>query len=118
MLGHICSPEFLMSAPKTLTALRTSLATCVISLAMGTGAGFAADTPPQAHPAQSKEMREKMATMHDQMAACLRSDSSVKTCHEKMMKTCHETMGETDCPMMGMHEHPMKDHPMGTMAPK
>lgn len=36
----------------------------------------------------SKEDREKMAKAHEEMAACLRGDQPVKTCHE----TLHEKM--------------------------
>lgn len=108
-----------MNAPTTSIAFRSMLAACAIALAIGTGAAYAADAPPPAHAAPSKEMREKMATMHEQMAACLRSDKAVATCHEEMMKACRETMGDKGCPMMGKrHDHMMKDHDMGAMPPK
>lgn len=107
-----------MNTRKTSIVLRSTLAACAIALSMSTGAAFAADAPQPAHPAPSKEMREKMATMHEQMASCLRSDKAVATCHDEMMKSCKDTMGEKGCPMMGMHDHMTKDHPMGTMPPK
>jgi transcriptional antiterminator Rof (Rho-off) len=99
-------------------ARRSTLAACAIALTMGTGAAFAAEASQAAYPAPSKEAREKMATMHEQMATCLRSDKLIATCHEEMMKSCHDTMGDKGCPMMGPHDHMMKDHPMGAMAPK
>ena len=51
--------------------------------------------------APPKEVREKMATLHEQMAACLRSDKPLADCHSEMMKSCQDTMGKKDCPMMG-----------------
>jgi hypothetical protein len=64
-------------------------------------AASAAEPPaPPAEP--SKEMRAKMASAHERMAACLRSDKSITECRSEMMKSCREVMGEHGCPMMGM----------------
>jgi len=66
---------------------------------------WSADAAPSTVPSQaapSKEMREKMATLHEQMAVCLRSDKSVAECRTEMMKSCQETMGAQSCPKMGM----------------
>jgi hypothetical protein len=104
-----------MHTPKQSIPLRSTLAACAIALAIGAGSAFAADAPAPAHPAPSMEMRAKMATMHEQMAACLRSDKVMATCHEEMMKSCHDTMGEKGCPMMGMRDHAMTDNPMEAM---
>lgn len=69
----------------------------------GTTAAFAADLPAGAQqPAPSKEMREKVATLHEQMAACLRSEKPFAECRAQMMKSCQSTMGTQGCPMMGM----------------
>jgi hypothetical protein len=43
-----------------------------------------------------------MAALHEQMAACLRSDKSIADCQTEMMKSCRDTMGTQACPMMGM----------------
>lgn len=68
-----------------------------------TTAAFAAAPPVDAQqPVPSKEMREKMATLHEQMAACLRSDKPFAECRAEMMKNCQSTMGTQSCPMMGM----------------
>ena len=48
----------------------------------------------------SKDDREKMAKLHENMASCLRSDKEVKACHEQMMTGCKDTMGEKFCAMM------------------
>lgn len=91
-------------------------------------AAFAADPPAAAQqPAPSKEMREKMATLHEQMAACLRSDKPFAECRAEMMKNCQSTMGAKGCPMMdmmgmgkggmGMHGGMMQD-PSTSSSPK
>lgn len=60
-------------------------------------------------------MREKMATLHEQMATCLRSDKAVGDCRAQMTKNCNEMMRQKDCPMvgMGMHGRMMSPHPDG-----
>jgi hypothetical protein len=83
------------------------IATVALLLHMGTA--LSAEPPAQGHPVLSKEQREKMATIHEQMAACLRSDKPVADCHREAMKSCQEMMGKEGCPMMGaMHEHMMQ----------
>src|SRR6185312_13350181 len=62
-------------------------------------AAFAADAP--AAPATpTKEMRERMATLHEQMAACLRSDKHVSECRTEMLKHCQSMMGNQGCTRM------------------
>ncbi|HYM42874.1 MAG TPA: hypothetical protein VET46_08965 [Steroidobacteraceae bacterium] len=74
-----------------------------------TGAALAAEPPSPTHPALSKEQREKMAAIHEQMAKCLRSDKPVADCHREAMQSCEATMGKDVCPMMGhMHGHMMQ----------
>lgn len=51
----------------------------------------------------TKEQRDKMASLHEQMANCLRSDKSAKECHEDMKQSC-KSMGKEACPMMGHHD--------------
>lgn len=70
-------------------------------LIIGVSAAFAADPPAARHDTPSKETREKMASLHEQMAVCLRSDKPIADCHSQMMKSCQDTMGEKGCPMMG-----------------
>jgi hypothetical protein len=59
-----------------------------------------ADAPPPEHRELSKETREKMAALHEQMAACLRSDKPFPACHSTMLKNCQEQLGSDACPMM------------------
>jgi hypothetical protein len=77
----------------------------VATLALVLGASTAFSAEPTSHAAPSKEQREKMATIHEQMAACLRSDKPIADCHKEAMKSCQDMMGKEGCPMM--HEHMM-----------
>lgn len=85
----------------------------ILALILNVGAAFSAEPPSPSHPALTKEQREKMATIHEQMAACLRSDKPISECHKEAMKSCQDTMGKDGCPMMGgsMHEHMMQPSP-------
>ena len=74
----------------------------LLAMAGSMATTFAADAPAAQPPAPSKEMRAKMATLHEQMAACLRSDKPFDECRTEMMKGCQSIMGAHGCPMMGM----------------
>jgi hypothetical protein len=64
---------------------------------------FAGDTTASATPTvPTKEMRAQMATVHEQMAACLRSDKSMAHCRNEMMNNCQKIMGTQGCSMTGM----------------
>ena len=82
---------------------------------VGAGAALSANPPTSAQSAPSKEMREKMATLHEQMATCLRSDKSIAECHTDMMKSCQDVVGKDGCLMMGKgwgaHHHMMQAAP-------
>ncbi len=80
---------------------RAGSAIATVLLIMGASAVFSAEPPAATHPAPSKEMREKMASLHEQMAACLRSDKPITDCRSQMMKSCQDTMGDKGCPMVG-----------------
>ena len=81
--------------------LRSLMVSIVLS---GATAALAQDKPATtAEP--SKETREKMAVMHEKMAACLRSDKSLADCRNEMRAYC-QSLGPSGCPMgpgMGMH---------------
>lgn len=77
-----------------------ALAASLTLVALGAPA-LAAD-PAAAATGPSKAMREKMAVLHEQMAACLRSDKSMAECRSEMMKSCQHEIGKKSCPMMGM----------------
>jgi hypothetical protein len=87
-------------------------------LALSLSTAFPAEPPAPSHPALTKEQREKMATIHEKMAACLRSDKSLADCHKEAMQSCQEMMGKEGCPMMGgMHQHMMQQPPKGDVHP-
>ena len=81
-------------APFLATAVLASLA----------GAAWSQDprpAPENSRAAPSKEMREKLATVHERTAACLRSDKSYSQCRSEMMKSCREILGGQGCPSLG-----------------
>lgn len=61
----------------------------------------------------TKEQRETMASMHEKMATCLRSDRSPEECHKEMKDQCNQ-MGPEQCPMMGKMDK-MKHKAKGSM---
>ena len=56
-------------------------------LIAGAAVAWATDPPPSTM-APTREMRAQMATVHEQMATCLRSEKPVSDCHAEMMKSC------------------------------
>jgi hypothetical protein len=71
-------------------------------------------------PVLSKESREKLAVLHEQMAACLRSDKSIADCHAEMRAACSASLNNMGCPSMGMGGAPAMGmhHMMQTPPPK
>jgi hypothetical protein len=88
-----------MNAPRI--SIRQTRTLAAMMLMVGTAMSLAAE-PPAAMPTPSKEMREKMAAIHEKMAACLRSERTFAECREEMQQNCSDMMGEQGCPMMGM----------------
>ena len=84
-----------------------SILTSVLALSVAT-ATLAADKAP----APTKETREKMAVLHEHMAACLRSDKSISECHTEMMHDCRADLGKQGCPMMEMGHGMTMKHKM------
>jgi hypothetical protein len=66
--------------------------------------------PPAGGVEPSKEMRAQMASVHERMVTCLRSEKSFADCRTEMMKGCQELMGGHGCSMMGMPDQ-MKMEP-------
>ena len=88
-----------MNTPRTSN--RWVRLTITAMLLAAAGAALAADAP-AATQTLSKEMRDKMAAVHEKMAGCLRSDKPFVDCRAEMQQTCKTMMGEQGCPMMGM----------------
>lgn len=100
-----------------MNARQKSISTvCGLITAMVIGWGMVSAAEPSAAPPEpSKETRAKMASAHERMAACLRSDKAIDECRSEMMKSCKEIMGGQGCPMMGMGmHHPGMQHPAST----
>lgn len=95
--------------------VRLKLGTLItlLGLLVGSGVALAAEPPSGGQrAAPTKEQREKMATIHEQIATCLRSDKPIADCHKAAMKSCQDMMGKSGCPMMdGMHDHMMHGQP-------
>jgi hypothetical protein len=64
------------------------------------GAAAAADPQAGTSPDPTPAVREQMAAVHRQMAACLMSDRPLAECRAEMWKSCHDMMGASGCPMM------------------
>ncbi len=97
----------------------TVLAAALLALLAVSSLAWSTEAAAPAKPAVSKEMREQMATVHERMAACLRSEKSVEDCHHEMMES-GESMHEHGCPMMDKHEgmSPGHDHEADHETPK
>lgn len=118
-----------MYRSRSARGLAASIASVLLIAA--SSAVFAADAPTTV---PSKELREQMATLHEQMAACLRSDKSMSECRTEMMRSCQSMMGSQGCStamgmgmgmgggMMGrgwgMHGHMMSAPPSDSGTPK
>jgi len=70
----------------------------IVAMTLLSAAACAFAAAPSAEP--SKEVREKLAVLHDQMAQCLRSERSFAQCHDQMLESCRQ-LGPQSCPMMG-----------------
>jgi hypothetical protein len=99
-----------------ISSVRARAAITALLLLSGAAAN-SADTLPPGHPEFSKETREKMAVLHEQMAACLRSDKSLPDCHSAMIRSCQEQLGSDGCLMiMGVGHGTDTRHRMQPMS--
>lgn len=59
------------------------------------------------HMEMTAEQRQKMAEVHEKMAACLKTDKSIDDCHKEMAGSYKDAMGGKEgCPMhMGHGKH-------------
>lgn len=90
------------SARVIVTAIASALLIALSSTAFADNAPPAAlkRAPVPSLDASAKETRERMATLHEQMAACLRSDKSISECHSEMLEHCKAMMGNQGCSRM------------------
>jgi hypothetical protein len=90
------------SARRVATAI---IGASLIALSSTPFAGDAPTAPLKRAPvpsldASAKESRERMATVYEQMAACLRSQKPLSECHSEMLKHCQAIMGSQGCTRM------------------
>jgi len=105
---------------KTVKSFGVSRAMLAVGALLLCASAWSADPAPATSGAQaapSKEMRAKMAAVHEQMAACLRSDKAFAECRKEMMQSCQQTVGSQSCPMMGMGMGPGMGHGHTQPAP-
>ena len=82
--------------------MKMTMATLLILMSFTQTSAFAADKSKKKMPiVLTPEQRQSMATTHEKMATCLRSEKAMEECHKEMMQSCQETMGKDGCPMMG-----------------
>lgn len=93
---------FADSARVIVTAIASALLIALSSTAFADNAPAAAlkRAPVPSLGASAKETRERMATLHEQMAACLRSDKYISECHSEMLEHCKAMMGNQGCSRM------------------
>ena len=92
--------------------MKTTITTLMLLMTLVHTTAFSADKTKKIEKpmALTQEQRNSMATIHENMATCLRSDKTLDSCREEMMKGCMDTMGKDGCPhMMGkMHKRMME----------
>lgn len=88
-----------MNDVRRISDARGAFIACGVALLWAAGTVFADEPAQGTRPPPTKEQREKMATAHEQVAACLRSDRAIEDCHAEMKKM-HDGM---------MHHHSMND---------
>jgi hypothetical protein len=101
------------------TAASKRLRTLIVAMALAVaGSALAAEQAPTKVAEPSKPTRDQMAKMHEEMAACLRSEKSFADCQTQMHQRCMKTMGETGCPMMGQGMQYRKREPASADQPQ
>jgi hypothetical protein len=85
--------------PLSNSGRRVAAAITGVLLIALSSAALAADAP-AAPSTPTKAMRQRMATLHDAMAACLRSNKSIAECRAEMQKHCQAMMGNQGCTRM------------------
>jgi len=83
---------------KVANSVRMLVVATALLIAMPASAAEPAASAPVSPGSPSKAMREKMAYLHEQMAACLRSDKALAECRSEMMSACRDTVGAQGCP--------------------
>jgi len=76
---------------------------CLITVltAFTIGSAFSAKTKNESMKEPTKEMRQKMSEIHEQMSTCLKSDKNFSDCRTQMRSGCQTMMGDDGCMYMG-----------------
>jgi len=62
---------------------------------------YAADKTKMKMRQWTPEQKLNMATVHEKMATCLKSEKSYEDCKMEMVQSCQSMMGKDECPMWG-----------------
>jgi len=82
--------------------MKTAMMSLVVLFSLLSASAFSQENAKANAPkGPTKEQREAMALNHEKMAACLRSDKDILSCHKEMRESCMKS-GEQNCPGMGM----------------
>jgi len=82
--------------------MKTAMMSLVVLFSLLSASAFSQENAKaNASKGPTKEQREAMALNHEKMAACLRSDKDILSCHKEMRESCMKS-GEENCPGMGM----------------
>lgn len=89
--------------------MNTMIRTMIVCMTFAQATAFGADKTKVKAAQMTPEQRQSMATSHEKMAVCLRSDRPFEDCKKEMMESCKDMMGKDGCPMM---DHMGKMHGM------
>jgi len=88
--------------------MKTLILSGVILTSLFAGGSFAQETTTETTKSDKKitkeitpEQRDKLASVHEKMATCLRSDKSISDCRVELKKNCKDVMGKEGCPITG-----------------
>jgi hypothetical protein len=84
---------------KGVLNMKTTIATLMILAALA-GTTVFGNEKSKKMMTMTTEQRQGMATAHDKMAACMRSDKEMSECHKEMKESCMDVMGKDGCWMM------------------
>jgi hypothetical protein len=108
-----------MQSANVRSSVTGSVVIGIAVLLLSGASAWAADAPTSTSSARepSQELREKMATVHEQMAACLRSEKSFAECRSQMQSNCRQNADGQTCPLMGLGRGRGRVKPQPTDAP-
>ena len=82
--------------------MKTKALAVLTAIAASCGSVVPAAEPAHAAHGTPKQLREQMASAHEKMAACLRSDRPLAECRSELMRACQKIRDGHDCGMQAM----------------